>query len=157
MASVSLRKVARQPLKTPAHCHWAVRWLVAELNVQKMASQYMCTKAGIHINTVTEWANHRIPRIDNIEACINVLGYKLMIVPIEDDSMNDKAARMYLLEKRINALMEAQSKQAEQIAQCQSHHQRVMGRLYVLYKKLGLQWLLNPRTKKKETADASAE
>ena len=38
--------------------------------------------AGLGVNVVSEWGRRSVPNINNFEAALNVLGYRLEIVPL---------------------------------------------------------------------------
>ena len=54
--------------------------LIELVNKSKMSSSKICLKAGIGINSITGWRNNRRnPSLDNIQAVLKILGYKLVI------------------------------------------------------------------------------
>lgn len=44
----------------------------------------MSERTGINKNTLKDWRTRTVPRVSDLEACFNVLGYKLKPVSQED-------------------------------------------------------------------------
>lgn len=64
--------------------HPLVRQMFAEMNEQQCSQQTMSERSGINKNTFRSWRTKAVPRIDDLEACLNVLGLKIVIRPIKD-------------------------------------------------------------------------
>lgn len=57
-----------------------IRRLIEIVNKSKMSSSQVCLKAKINVNTITGWRNdRRNPSLENFQAVLKVLGYKLVI------------------------------------------------------------------------------
>lgn len=66
------RKWAEQPVSHPF-----VRALFRGMNEQQVTGIMMEERAGINRGTLTAWRNHS-PKITDLEACFNVLGWTMM-------------------------------------------------------------------------------
>lgn len=73
----------RGKLAIPAHAHPIVCRLYAEANAQMTTLTEIADRAGLRRCTVGQWGRRNHPRIDQIEAALNALGMRLVIV--EDD------------------------------------------------------------------------
>lgn len=71
----------RGKLPVPRHAHPFVRRVVAELNRQDMTMAEASAEAGLHKARIRTWCHHANPRIDELEAVLNVMGLSLAIVP----------------------------------------------------------------------------
>lgn len=65
----------------PAHAHPLVRTLIEELNQQNRLLGEVARRAGVRASTVSTWRYNRLPRLDLLEALLNVLGLELVILP----------------------------------------------------------------------------
>lgn len=69
----------------PAHraTHAAVKALWDEMNRQKASPLAVTRKAGVCDKTVRNWRNGtRSPKLAEIEACLNVMGLRLVVAGI---------------------------------------------------------------------------
>jgi len=55
-----------------------------EMNEQQCSQATMSERSGINKNTFRSWRTKAVPRIDDLEACLNVLGLEIVIRPIKD-------------------------------------------------------------------------
>jgi hypothetical protein len=80
-------------LTVPKHAHPFVRKLIAEIIAQERTCLDVAKEAGLSRASFYKW-RRVIPRLDNIEAALNTIGYKLIIVPMDADtqSLEQKAA-----------------------------------------------------------------
>jgi transcriptional regulator with XRE-family HTH domain len=61
-----------------------VRRLFTRLNQTEMTVTQLSAEIGVNTTTIMAWAaSRRQPRIDNLEAAFNVLGYTLIDRPME--------------------------------------------------------------------------
>lgn len=72
-------------LTVPAHAHPLVRRLFEEMNRQQIGVLDMSERSGINANTLKDWRTRSTPTVDNLEACLGVLGLKLTIGVVKDD------------------------------------------------------------------------
>ena len=49
------------------------------MNEQQCSQQTMSGRSGINKNTFRSWRTKAVPRLDDLEACLNVLGLELTI------------------------------------------------------------------------------
>jgi len=61
-----------------------VRFLFSEMHRQGCLKKDLCEKVGINRNTLRNWNVQNVPKINDIEAALNYLGYTLQIKPIGD-------------------------------------------------------------------------
>jgi len=64
--------------------HPLVRQMFDEMNEQQCTQATMSERSGINKNTFRSWRTKAVPRIDDLEACLNVLGLEIVIRPIKD-------------------------------------------------------------------------
>lgn len=76
----------RGKLKTPPHCHPFVRALFDAANEQQTTLTEIGRRAGIRRKTISDWGHRRMPRLDLLEACLNVLDFELSIRPKDEKS-----------------------------------------------------------------------
>jgi len=73
----------RGRIPIPKHCHPLVQQLIAEMNEQRTTLTEVGDRAGIDRGTISDWRYRRAPRVDLLEAALNVIGLRLAV--IEDD------------------------------------------------------------------------
>jgi hypothetical protein len=54
------------------------------MNEQQCSQQTMSERSGINKNTFRSWRTKAVPRLDDLEACLNVLGLELTIQPTKE-------------------------------------------------------------------------
>jgi len=75
----------RMAITTPQRAHPLVRRFYAIINESRQTLNEMEAVAGLARGTITNWRTRSSPQIVTIEAALNVLGYRLEIVPIAQD------------------------------------------------------------------------
>lgn len=63
--------------------HPLVRRVFEEMNEQRVSTIDLAVAAGLSSSGIKQWRYRRAPRLDHVEACLNVLGWKLQLHPIE--------------------------------------------------------------------------
>jgi transcriptional regulator with XRE-family HTH domain len=64
-------------MRVPEHTHPLVKKLFEEMNYQRIGILDLSERAGVNKNTINDWKHRSMPRLDNLDACYNVLGMKL--------------------------------------------------------------------------------
>jgi len=72
-------------LSIPQHTHPLVRRLFQEMNHQRIGMTDMAERVGISRFTMNGWRTRHCPRIVELEACYNVLGYRLTLMVLKDE------------------------------------------------------------------------
>ena len=72
-------------LSVPQHAHPLVRRLFQEMNHQRIGMTDMAERVGMSRFTINGWRTRHCPRIVELEACYNVLGYRLTLLVLKDD------------------------------------------------------------------------
>jgi len=73
----SKRFFGEKQYQVPYDCHPVVTKLFEEMRTQKCTYKMMKERSGIDTHTLRAWRTRTIPTIDNLEACLNVLGLTL--------------------------------------------------------------------------------
>lgn len=68
-----------RPISIPPATHPIVRRLFVEMNAQRIGVLDMSERSGINKNTFKDWRTRTVPTLDNIDACLNVLGLELAV------------------------------------------------------------------------------
>ena len=64
----------------PNNSHRLVRELVDRMNDERVTRHHLTVKAGVGKDVIRDWTHRRFtPRLENLEACLQVLGYELVI------------------------------------------------------------------------------
>lgn len=71
-----MRKYFRK-MRVPEHTHPLVKKMFEEMNEQRIGILDLAERSGVNRNTINEWKYRCMPRLDNLDACYNVLGMKL--------------------------------------------------------------------------------
>ena len=66
-------------LTAPVRAHPLVRRLYDEMNRQQIGLLDMSDRSGVNPNTLKDWRIRTCPTVDNLNACLNVLGMELII------------------------------------------------------------------------------
>jgi hypothetical protein len=93
-APVRKHHPGRRRLPLPAHAHPLVRQFFETLAASELRQYQVAAAAGIGTNTVSGWKVNS-PQLVTFEAALNVLGYRLAVVPLaepEAPALLDEAA-----------------------------------------------------------------
>lgn len=63
----------------PDRLHPAVKRLFVEMNAQCVGPLDMSERSGVNKNTFKDWRTRTMPTVDNLDACLNVLGLELAV------------------------------------------------------------------------------
>jgi hypothetical protein len=77
------RKKARKSSYETTNGNPCVQFLFKEMEKMQIHEADFAKHTGIDRNTVRNWRLKCMPKVDNLEAGLNALGYKLAVVPIE--------------------------------------------------------------------------
>jgi hypothetical protein len=69
----------RGKLPTPRRAHPLVRQFVQHANDQKTTLTEVSDRSGIRRSTISAWFSRCSPKVDTLEAALNVIGYELCI------------------------------------------------------------------------------
>lgn len=61
-----------------------VQELIRLMNEHKLTADVLCIRAGVHKGCISDWRKRQSPKVDTLEACLNVLGYTLTVSPKKD-------------------------------------------------------------------------
>ena len=67
-----------RPLKPPEKAHPLVRFLYDECNRQQVSIRSVSEQSGVSESIINLWRTQGEPRLSNIEACLNVLGFTIL-------------------------------------------------------------------------------
>lgn len=65
--------------------HPICQFLFHEMEKQGVSKSAMHGLSGVHRRTIRRWQTRGGPQLDNIEACLNVVGYTLKPVPMKGE------------------------------------------------------------------------
>lgn len=74
-----------------ARCHPLVRALLDLCREQQICQLDVADRAGLGRSTIRSWRLRYMPAVDLLDAALNVLGYRLAIVPIDCTRPQDVA------------------------------------------------------------------
>ena len=74
-----------RPMLVPRNAHPLVKRLFEEMNYQQIGILDLSERSGINKNTICDWKRRSMPRVDNIDACFAVLGFRLIPNVIKED------------------------------------------------------------------------
>lgn len=69
----------RGKLAIPEHAHPIVRRLIAEANQQETTMAEITQRAGLRRGAISQWTRTNHPRVDQVEAALNVLDLTLVV------------------------------------------------------------------------------
>lgn len=75
-----------QRLKVPEKAHPLVRQLLIEMNREMIGLSDLAERSGIAMSTLRGWRTRRNPRVNDLEACFNALGKRLIVAHLPDIS-----------------------------------------------------------------------
>jgi hypothetical protein len=75
------RRPGRPSGDIPDHVHPLVKRFFELLDASEMLACELCLAAGVANSTVSNWRRYS-PQLASLEAVLNVLGYRLAIVPV---------------------------------------------------------------------------
>lgn len=76
-------KRRRYNVTLPRRAHPLVRELWGHIIERQEFMSEVCTRAGVSTRTVQNWRIHRSPTVPNLEAVLNAIGKKLVIVDLD--------------------------------------------------------------------------
>lgn len=68
-------------LTAPTTAHPFVRHLFDLMNEHRVGVVALAGLAGVNKNTLKDWRVRTMPRVSDLQACLNALGYELVILP----------------------------------------------------------------------------
>lgn len=68
-----------QAYRVPERCHPFVRVLFEEMNRQRLSAQVVAERSGVAKDSIIKWRSEFSPRLTNIEACLAVVGRKIVL------------------------------------------------------------------------------
>lgn len=75
-----MRQYQRQIVPEGRGVHPFIRWIWRRINIDEWSQEDLAKKAGVSSNTIRKWRNgERNPRISELEAVINAMGFRLVI------------------------------------------------------------------------------
>lgn len=74
----------RKPLKVPAHAHPFVRHLYRLMNNQRTTMLEVAERSGLRRQTIWDWGNRVDPRVSDLDAALQTLGYRLRVEAIPE-------------------------------------------------------------------------
>lgn len=75
----------RGPGKLKPGVHPLVRFLFEEMARQKITNPVVAKQAGVSKDAMWEWRNRTTPKVSDLEACLNAIGYELVVRRRESD------------------------------------------------------------------------
>lgn len=82
-----MRQYQRQKIPNGRGVHPFIRWIWRRINLDEWSQEDLAIKAGVSSNTIRKWRRgERNPRISELEAVINAMGYRLKIVEGEENA-----------------------------------------------------------------------
>lgn len=108
-------------------------------------------RSGVFKNTILEWRHRTNPSLTNFEACANALGYKIMLVPMEDEEVSRQVEHFADMQRQVAEL----SKEVRQLKEADKARRdgqnRIYRRMQRIYLRLGMQWINIDGSLSKET------
>lgn len=71
-------------MTVPENAHPMVKRLFAEMIRQRCTMMLMAKKTGIGRITIKNWKHNSNPKLTDLIACLNVLGFDLKIIKVKD-------------------------------------------------------------------------
>lgn len=75
--------------------HPLVVKLFGLMNEQQVQLDTMSDKSGVGTNALTDWRYRTNPNVPNLDACFNVVGFKLIAVPMDFDEEKAKVTQPF--------------------------------------------------------------
>ncbi len=72
------------PRDIPPNAHPLVKFLFERMKEERTKYIEVADRAGVGYGTIRKWRRGRAPTIMNIEACLNVMGYEIRAVRMEE-------------------------------------------------------------------------
>lgn len=72
-------------MTAPVRAHPLVRALYDEMNRQQIGVRDLSERSGVNPNTLKDWRTRTCPTVDNLNACLGVLGMELNIRRMKDE------------------------------------------------------------------------
>lgn len=74
-----------------ANAHPLVKQLITIMNERRISKKQMSLKAGVEYSSFASWQYRGFrPHLNNIEACLNVLGYELVMQKRSTDARAER-------------------------------------------------------------------
>lgn len=71
----------RPPYTTPEDLHPFVRMLFQGMSLDGVTYYELSQTSGINYDTIKNWRRHHMPRVDQLEKALDVLGLELFVRP----------------------------------------------------------------------------
>lgn len=69
----------------PERGHPIIRFMIEEINRQRRNYEELAETSGVARNFAHSWRRGADPKLTNIDAVLNALGYRLIVEKIDDD------------------------------------------------------------------------
>lgn len=71
--------------------HPAVVFLDDEIGRRRIPAYHVARRAGLCQDTISAWRRGSSPSVGNLDAALNVLGYRLVVVPLQQSGAESGA------------------------------------------------------------------
>ena len=80
-----MKQIVRfKPHTIPAHTHPVVQEFFRLRNIERAPLSVITKQAGLGRDTIQQWTSRATPNVANLDAALNVLGYRLAVVKNHD-------------------------------------------------------------------------
>lgn len=66
-------------LKIPSRAHPLVRQMTEIQNTERYGVADLAARSGVSKTAIHNWRHSNVPRVSDLQACLNALGYELVI------------------------------------------------------------------------------
>ena len=89
MSAMTKKAAHGKKVTIPEGVHPFVKFVFASMRDQRLGYGVVQEKAGVHRGLLSNWRTKYTPNIVNLEAILNVLGYKLAILSLHDEKSSE--------------------------------------------------------------------
>lgn len=65
--------------------HPAVQFLFAQMFKQRMTQADLADRTGFAYDTLKHWRLYTMPRVNDLDAALNAMGYRITVVKVKND------------------------------------------------------------------------
>lgn len=83
----SQHKLHYKTQRVPQNSHPLVKLLFVEMNAQQLTMKELAERSGVRRETIRQWKTRANPLLTHVDACLNVLGVRIIAAEMDDDQV----------------------------------------------------------------------
>lgn len=91
-----MSRIRRNHVTIPPDAHPMVQFIYAEIERQGLCIGDVADLVGVPYKTISSWRSKHNPNLENLQACLNVLGFQLSVEKLDEDASHRNSCDLHL-------------------------------------------------------------